>query len=562
MKLWILPTATVSPLKPLLEEQLRQRGIVAEVQVAAFGEMEQQVLDPHSPYRTSRPDVTILLPDAHDLLTQVFASPFTCDRGQREAAIDHAVARVSAVAAATATVSAHVLLANGASPTRSALGLLEAEPGLSLRMLTEQYNRRICAAVRGHGNVNVLDYAGLVAEVGYARFHDDRLWTMARMRVSGAGLSQLAIFLARATAALFRRPRKCIVLDLDNTLWGGILGEDGVDGIHVGEDGVGLAFARFQRELLALRARGILLAIASKNDESQALDVLRRHPGMVLRPEHFSAHRIGWQPKVESLIAIAEELGFDTRALVFVDDSAHETEAVRQQLPDVAVIRLPEDPADYVATLWACEELDTLRVTDEDRNRNEMVAVERQRAQLRAETPDLATFLRSLNQEAILEALGEANVARAAQLCQRTNQFNLTLRRHDIAALHRYLADRHVGILLRARDRLGDSGIVGFALAVPRDNATWELDTFVMSCRVIGRGLETVLMAEVVRAVKEKACSELLANYVPGPRNNVCSGLLSQHGFEPRESEHSYRFPTAARQLSPHDFIRIQWSSS
>ncbi len=534
--------------------------MVAEVQVAAFGEMEQQALDCNSSYRTSRPDVTILLPDVHDLLTQVFDSPFTRDRGQREAASDHAVARVSAVAAVAAAISAHVLLANGASPTRSALGLLEAEPELSLRVLTEEYNRRICAAVRGYGNVTVVDYAGLVAEVGYARFHDDRLWTMARMRLSGEGLAQLAILLARATAAQFRPPRKCIVLDLDNTLWGGILGEDGIDGIRVGEDGIGLAFARFQRELLALRTRGILLAIASKNDEQQALDVLRRHPGMVLRPEHFAAHRIGWQPKVESLTAIAEELGFDARALVFVDDSKHEIEAVRQQLPNVAVIALPADPADYVSALRACEELDTLRLTEEDRVRNEMVAVERQRAALRAETPDLAAFLRSLDQEAILEPLGEANVARAAQLCQRTNQFNLTLRRHDIAALHRYLAGRHVGILMRARDRLGDSGIVGFALAIPRDNTTWELDTFVMSCRVIGRGLETVLLAELARAVKEEAGSELLATYVPGPRNSVCSGLLPQHGFELRAAVNEFCLCMAVPPPAPPDYITITWS--
>ncbi len=558
MRVWVLPTATIMPLRSALEAQLQKRGIEAEVEVAAFGEMEQQALDARSRYRNLVPAVTVIAADAHDLFARQFDSPWTCDRRQREEAIAHAVGRVASVATAAADISARVIVCNGVHPPVNALGLLEANPRLSLGSLVGEYNRRMGEAVAPLGNVTVFDYAGLVAHVGYSRFHDDRMWINARMRLSGEGLAQLARMLARLIAAQSRRPRKCIVVDLDNTLWGGVLGEDGAAGLRVGEDGIGHAFARFQRELLAVRARGVLLAIASKNEEGDAMKVLRSHPGMVLRPEHFAAFRIHWRPKVDSLREIAAELGFGLDALVFVDDSPHEIEAVVEQLPDVATVRLPEDPAYYVEALRGCEELDTLQVTEEDRARSGMVATERTRSDLRARMPDLASFLRSLEQVATLEPLAEENLARAAQLCSRTNQFNLTLRRHDVETLRRFLAGPHAAVLLRARDRLGDSGIVGFALALPCGDAVWQLDTVVMSCRVVGRGLETVLLAEVIRAVRQCGGDELRASYVPGPRNAICAGTLPEQGFDPQDAENAYSFPVASRQFLTPDFIHIE----
>jgi FkbH-like protein len=560
MKIWILPTATLAPLGPLLEDQLRQRGIMAEVKVTAFGEMEQQALGAGSTYRTARPEVTILAPDSHDLLAQVFESPLEFDGAKRMEAIDHAAERVEMAVSAASSVSPRVLLCTGCSPPVNPLGLLEADSKVSLRGLTEDYNRRLEAFARRQANVTVVDYAGLVMQLGYERFHDARLWAMARMRVSADGLRCLAKLLARVLAAQSRRPRKCIVLDLDNTLWGGVLGEEGFDGIAIGEDGIGLAFAQFQRELLALHSRGILLAIASKNDEAQALDIIDRHPGMVLRRKHLAAHRIGWQPKTESLAQIAKELGFDTSALVFVDDSAHECEAIRMGLPDITVVNLPDDPASYVEVLRSCEELDALQITEEDRGRNQMVLAEKQRTELRAATPDLESFLRGLEQEAILEPLGDANIARAEQLCQRTNQFNLTLRRHDGAALHGVMTGAHVGVLLRARDRLGDSGIVGFALAVPCGADIWDLDTFVLSCRVIGRGLETVVLSEVAKAVFAKGADRLVGRYVPGPRNSVCADFLPRHGFQPMEDGPTAPLCLTSNSIHTPDYIKTTWA--
>jgi FkbH-like protein len=559
LAIWLLPTATLTPIRPLLAKELAARGLAAEITVTGYGELDNELLRSNSKYHVARPETTILLPDAHDLLAPIMDAPFSTGPAAREALVAQAVARVATAAARAAAVSREVFLTNGAWPPQTALGLLETSPALSVGLAVAEFNRRIAEIPAQHPTVVLLDYCGLVAEAGYARFHDARLWAHARMRLSAEGLLRLAKLLARAVAAARRRPRKCIVLDLDDTLWGGILGEAGIEGIRVGPEGVGLAFALFQRELLEIRARGILLAIASKNDEAHAWEAIARHPGMVLRREHVAAARIGWQPKTVSLREIAAELGFDLDALVLVDDSPHERELVRQQLPAVAVVDLPDDPADFVPALRRCEELDTLRLTSEDQRRSQMAAEQSRRAALREQSDDLASYLRSLEQRATVEDLDENNLPRAAQLCQRTNQFNLTLRRHDAAALADIRKGEHAGIVVRVCDRLGDSGQVGFALALPAPDAPgdWVLDTLVLSCRVIGRDVETVLLAELARAVQSKGGRRLQGQYVPGPRNEPCAQLLPRHGFRPQAGSSALWLDLVAQPIAQPATIQV-----
>ncbi len=537
MNVWVLTTATLSPLARKLTASLASRGFEATVTVTNYGEMDGQALEPGSAYRDASPDITVLLADAHDLLRPLYEAPISRRPAERTADIEHAVSRVSAVISAAARVSAHVFVSNASAPADNAMGLLEASHGLALA--AADYNRRLVAAAAGYTNVHVFDYAGLIAKVGYEAFHDRRLWAHARMRVSGDGVVALAELLARSIAATRRKPRKVVVVDLDNTLWGGVLGEVGSAGLQLGGEGVGVCFAEFQRALSQLRARGVLLAIASKNDHDDAMRTLAEHPGMVLKPDDFAATRINWQAKPESLRAIAAELNLGIDSLVFIDDSAHECAAVRELLPDVAVIELPEDPADYVASLGGCELLDTLAITDTDRQRSALVAQEQQRAHTRATAADMDSFLRSLDQQATLSRVGDATLARAAQLCARTNQFNLTLRRHDQSALRRLVDQGAVGLMLAAQDRLGDAGIVGFGLVSPSPER-WQLDTLVISCRVIGRGLETVLLSELVRAARAAGAKHIDAAYVAGPRNAMCADFLADHGFEGEPPEYSF----------------------
>jgi len=533
MNIWILGTSTLAPLARQLEKELAARGFEASVTVAGAGEFNSQLHDEASAYRTAAPETTILIPDTHDILRPTLESPVSRGPKHRSLDLTRALAQVQLAIQGAASTSAQVFVANGSYPPSNSLGLLESNTGLSVADAVAAYNTALNEAAATHENVYVVDYRGLVAKVGYDAFHDRRMWAHARMRLSGTGITALAGLLARALSARLRRPRKCVVVDLDNTLWGGVLGEVGPGGVAVGGEGVGVCYAELQYELLELRARGILLAIASKNDHDEAMSTIATHPGMVIRPEHLATTRIGWGDKADSLREIAAELKLSVDALAFIDDSAHECEAIRSVLPEVGVIELTADPADYVGQLRACEVFDTLSLTDTDRRRSELIRQEQARAASASDAPDMQTFLRDLKQQANVTALSQMNTPRAAQLCARTNQFNLTLRRHDQAALAKLRDGGALGLVLSVRDRLGDAGAVGFGLIKPEGDepGQWQLDTLVMSCRVLGRGLEAVLLSELVRAAQAAGATSVSARYTPGPRNSQCARFLGDHGF-------------------------------
>jgi FkbH-like protein len=361
--------------------------------------------------------------------------------------------------------------------------------------------------------------------------------TVAGCPWSTAGLRYLAAHLARSIAALVLPAAKVVVLDLDNTLWGGIVGEDGPGGIAIGGSGLGAAFAAFQDALLALRAQGVLLAIASKNNEADAFEVFDHHPGMRIRRAHLAAHRISWRSKSESLRELAAELSLGVDSFVFVDDSPTECAEVASVLPEVTVVQLPPDPARYVEVLRAVPQLDRMALTDEDRMRAAAYAAEQARTAARAAAdpadPDaLRAHLRSLGLVVRVRRIGDDDVARAAQLTQKTNQFNLTTVRRseaDVEAMRRDPAWRLYA--LDVTDRFGDYGTTGLVFAHQIDDATWDLDTVLLSCRVLGRGVESALLRVVTADLIAAGAQRLTARLIPTKKNAPVSDFLPRHGF-------------------------------
>jgi FkbH-like protein len=326
--------------------------------------------------------------------------------------------------------------------------------------------------------------------------------------------------------------RKCVVLDLDNTLWGGVVGEDGPQGIRLGSTAPGSEYVEFQRFLATLPQRGILLAIASKNNPDDALEVIRGHEAMVLREGAFSALRINWRPKPENLASIAEELNIGVDSLVYVDDNPDEREQMRQLLPQVLTVDLPRDPALYRSTLERLPELQVLGITEEDRLRAGQYVAKREREQIRVQAASVDDYLRSLGIKVAIDPLTEPDVSRVAQLFQRTNQFNVTTRRYDAGAVLRILGDSAWrSWTLRASDRFGDHGLVATALA--RANGTeWTLDSFLMSCRVIGYGIETALLADIIAAATAAGATRLRGEFIPTKKNVPARDLFARHGFQ------------------------------
>ncbi|MHB0936106.1 MAG: HAD-IIIC family phosphatase [Armatimonadota bacterium] len=412
------------------------------------------------------------------------------------------------------------------------LGIFDAMADDSEAAFFNELKRGIAKQLRdGLPSTYFQDLDEVVTALGRAQCFDARLWHTARCPFSVAG-AQAVVARLMSYPVLLKCPQvKCLVLDADNTLWGGIIGEDGMEGIQLGPDYPGSTYLAFQRRLLALQGRGLLLALCSKNNAADVLEVLRHHPHQLLREEHFAAMRVNWEPKPGNLQAIAQELNIGIDALLFVDDSDFECEAVRRQCPGVRVVQAPGTPLDLPECLDGIPQLEVLQLTDEDRRRAELYAGRRKDQQLKATAASLDEYLASLEMVMHIGLDDRRHAPRIAQLTQKTNQFNLTTRRYTEADIIRFMDDPDWLVAhFRLADIFGDHGLVGVAL-IRLEGGTAEVDTLLMSCRVIGRGAESAFLAHLLAALAQRGIRRVRGYYYPTAKNEMVKDFWPRHGF-------------------------------
>ena len=533
VRLAVLSSFNLDLLPQFLLEALDRRGLSADAATGDFGQIAQEVLNPASWLYDGEDRDLVIVPAAEDLLAGLFERPLS-----EEEQDDLVEARLGELSAA---VSAALDRLEGSTCYVVAFGATRA-PGSYLLDPTDPARGQAAIArfldgVRALGELSprvvVVDWDWHSRSGGHAALGDERLWYMGRMRLNPTGLAVLADVVARHVAAYRGRARKVLAVDLDGTVWGGVVGEVGVSGLTLGEEEVGLAFRDLQRELLRLHESGIVLVACSKNNREDVVEAFERHPGMLLELSHFAAERINWQDKATNLREMAAELGLGLDSFVFIDDNPVEREWVLRSLPEVAVPDLPDDPAQRPAFLRDCGLFDRIVLTEADSRRARSYADQGRRTRLRAETPSFEDFLRTLEQEVTIEEVGEALLPRAAQLCQRTNQFNLTTRRHTMADLERMLESDDFDVYaVSVSDRFGDSGTTGLAILASADGRA-EIDTFLMSCRILGRRVEDALLAFVAGRAQERGARELVGRYLPTPRNGQAASFFPDRGFKP-----------------------------
>ncbi|HWO89855.1 MAG TPA: HAD-IIIC family phosphatase [Gemmatimonadales bacterium] len=424
-----------------------------------------------------------------------------------------------------------ILVANFSPPAALPLGPFEANNRDSLTYAIWEANAQLRDAIQAVPGTVVWDYANLVAGSGRDGWTDPRLWALARIAVAGRNQPSLAAHLARTLRGALRAPAKCLVFDLDGTIWGGVIGDDGIDGIQLGDDYPGSAYKAFQRYLLGLMDRGILLAVASKNDLEVVRQAFSDHPDMLIKWTDLAAARINWQPKSANLREIARELNLGADALVFFDDNPIERAEVRSNAPEVQVIEVPGDPLLYPTTLAAAAHFDQLSLTEEDRARAVMYLDDRRRqaAAERAASPE--EFLQGLGMTGRVGLAGDGTLGRIAQLIGKTNQFNLTTRRHTLAELSDMARDpRTVVAWMRLADRFGDQGLIAVGI-LRKDGECGLIDSFVMSCRVMNRGVEQALAAYLCEHARRLDCHTMIGEYIPTRKNAIVSGLYAALGF-------------------------------
>ena len=540
LRVGIIGSYTTTQFTALLRLAAFRLGLELDTYEAPYGQYQQDLLDPTSGLATFEPDVVVLATHWGAIDTS--------------AGVDAEVARWRGLWRAGAQrLGASLVHHDVAVPPGDPLGHLAGRVPSSSTSVLREVNRALAAAAAEDG-VAIVEADRLAAEYGKRAWFDPRYWHLSKQAVALGGVPLLARHTAAVIAAHQGLGAKCVVLDLDNTLWGGVVGEDGLEGIELGGSARGEAYQAFQDYLRQLRRRGVLLAVCSKNDEAEALRPFIEHPEMRLHVDDITVFSAGWDAKAELVEQIATTLDLGLDALLFVDDNPREREELRQRLPDVEVVLLPDEPFGYIDALAAHPLLEPAHLTDEDERRTELY---RARADAKAalEAADgLDGFYASLAMRATVQPFSPVDLGRIVQLVNKTNQFNLTTRRYDIEAIQHMLASPEcVHLSVSLTDRFADHGLVAVAIAFDAGDVL-TIDTWLMSCRVIGRTLEHAVMEQLHDIAARRGCGAIIGTYRPTPKNGLVKDLYAALGFtlvsiDAESGATTWRLAVGAREL-------------
>ncbi len=528
-RLAVLSNSTIDMIVPALVATAARHGMALEVIQPAYDQVAQEALIPDSKVNSAQPDAVLFALDYRAL-------PLKLSLGNEEAAsatIEGVIGYLQALRnGIKAGSNAVCIFQTLAPPAESLFGSLDrALPG-TLRSLIDRINLRLAEFVLGSGDV-LLDVAGIAETVGLAEWHNPQLWNMAKFSFSDELIPLYADHVARAVAALRGKSKKVLILDLDNTVWGGVIGDDGLDGIQVAQgDARGEAHLAVQRLALDLRERGIVIAVSSKNTDEVAREPFEKHPEMLLKLNHIAVFQANWNDKATNIQAIAEELSLGLDSMVFLDDNPVERGLVRQLLPQVSVPELPEEPAYYARTLAAAGYFEAIAFATEDLKRAGFYQDNAKRANLQKQVGGVDAYLASLDMTITFQPFDATGRARIVQLINKSNQYNLTTRRYTDPEVLEAEDDSSVFTLqVRLADIFGDNGMISVIICRPGETATWEIDTWLMSCRVLGRKVEHMVLREILENARAARIEKLVGTYRPTDRNKLVVDHYAKLGF-------------------------------
>ena len=565
LRMAVLSSYTIEPVRDALRAKALAAGVDVDVYFGPYNQFEQEILAPTSGLAAHDPQTIVFAWQLEDLSPRLARAPLSCTAEGLADEIEAVRARVTGLVDACADnfAGASLLLHTFADPEVPALGIIDSEHPRGQQRIVAALNDALASLAAEQSAVHLVDCRRAARAAGPDWFVP-RHWYTARAPHGPAALSALADLYAGFARAVAGRTKKVLVVDLDNTLWGGVLGEDGADGIALGTEYPGSAFADFQREIKELAARGVVLAVNSKNNEDDVTELFASHPDMVLDWKDFAATRVNWQDKAANLRELADELSLGLDSFVFVDDNPVEIGLVAAELPEVATVLVPSEPAALPGAVSASGLFDGVVYSDEDRSRGQMYRAEAKRTRLERSATDLDGFLRSLQMRLVPSPVTGAEVARVAQLTQRTNQFNMTTRRYGEAEVAAMADDPSIAArCFSLEDRFGPSGIIAAVLAreVCEDGAkVWELDTFLMSCRVVGRMVETAILALIAGEATRAGAVALVGEVVPTKKNAPAREVYRNHGFAKvgdDEGPARWRLHLAEAKLRVPDWIEI-----
>jgi FkbH-like protein len=527
VRIALLSDATAQYMTPLFKTLLCRNGIRADVYESPYGTAELEILDAASGLYAFNPDVVVLANSVLALRDRYYT--FTGDRARFVA--DQMETFASLWAALRARSSAAIIQTNFVVPNEKLFGSYDDRVGVSFTWAVTQLNQGLAEGAR-QSDLFLCDVDHVAADHGRRHWLDEKMWLLAKTFCAFEYLPHAVKGAVDIILSLNGKGVKCVVLDLDNTLWGGIIGDDGLEGIRLGHLGDGEAFVRFQHFLRALQQRGILLAVCSKNNPETARLPFRHHPEMVLKEDDITVFVANWVSKAENIRQIADILRIGLGAIVFVDDNPFERGVVRDALPDVIVPELPEDPADYVRCLAELNLFETTSYSSLDAGRAELYRVEAQRKLAERSFANAEDHLKSLEMKIVCQRFEPFHLPRIVQLLQRSNQFNLLTRRFNQAQCDAFMRDtgNWLPVFLSLRDKYGDNGIIGVIVGRV-DAQVMSIEEWVMSCRVLARGVEQFAMNYMVAEARKRGVEVIKARYVPTARNGMVKDFFGDMGF-------------------------------
>ena len=534
IRIAILGSFTLNGLAETIQVKCAEKKIQCVTHVGNYNQYNQEILNPQSNLYKFNPDISFLLIDTRTLLKDLFHHPHSISAEERRNLVVEKTKEISnLVNKFRQTTKSNLVIANFSIPTFSSYGIFESRTDFGFHRMLNEINNALSDVLSNSDSVYVYDFAKFVTKFGEKHIFDYKQFFFGDIKISLDYIPHLASELMSYVIGYLGISKKCIVLDLDNTLWGGVVGEDGFNGIKLGPEPPGNVFLEFQKTLLSFHQRGIILAINSKNNYDDAIKVIREHPYMQLKEDHFASLKINWNDKVTNMKDLAEEINIGLDSIVFFDDDPVNREFMKLSLPQVHTIDLPQDPSEFVNILQNLNEFSVLNITHEDQQRGKIYAEQRKRTELEKSSTDLQGFLKQLNLKVSIKNASEFTIPRISQLTLKTNQFNLTTKRYQESDIKKFSQDTNYIVgCAQVEDKFGDNGITGAFIVHKESHKEWMLDTFLLSCRVMGREVEKGILGHIINKAKESRVERLKARFAPTAKNKPIEDFLPSCGFE------------------------------
>jgi len=500
---------------------------------APYDQFNQEILNENSGLYKFKPDLIFFIVDNKTILDNLFYDPYECSNKERKKFVDKKYVELeNLIKIITNKIQTKIVITNFVIPTYSPFGIYESKMEFGLRDIILDLNKKIQKYCKNQNSVYLFDFNSFVTKFGEQNVLDYKKMFFGDIKISFKIIPHLIYEFLGYVKPILGLNKKCIVLDLDNTLWGNIVGEDGYEGIKIGPDPSGRPFIEFQKILKSLSKRGIILAINSKNNLEDAMEVIKKHPYMILKEEDFACMKINWNDKIANMRDISKELNIGLDSMVYFDDDPVNRELIRMSIPEIKTIELPKDSSYYSLILRNLNDFNVLKITDDDSKRAIMYRQDHDRRALESTTKNIDEYLEKLNIKVKVRFADKFSIPRISQLTLKTNQFNLTTKRYQEEEIKKFVEDDKMIVgCAEVEDKFGENGITN-TFIIKKKSEEWIIDTFLLSCRIMGRGIENAILGKILEFAKDEGVKVIKTQFISTQKNKPAENFLLDYGFQ------------------------------